>query len=75
MTKSKLKFILLFGAVGYLLLYGFFTLIDVLPDRCNPDLVGTKYEYLFVSVDACDESLGLHYIYNHLYVTIVNNVT
>ena len=44
MTKSKLKFILLFGAVGYLLLYGFVTRIDVRPDRCNPDLVGTKYE-------------------------------
>ena len=56
MTKSKLKFILLFGAVGYLLLYGFFTLTDVLPDRCNPDLIGSKYEYLFVSVDACDKN-------------------
>jgi hypothetical protein len=55
MTKNKLKLLLCFAAAGYLLLYGFFTLIDVLPDRCNPDLIGTKYEYLFVSVDACNQ--------------------
>ena len=53
--KDKLKFALMFGAMFYLVALGFFYVIDFPPDRCNPDLIGTNYEYLFVSLDACGE--------------------
>ncbi len=53
--KDKLKFALMFGAIFYLVALGFFYVIDFPPDRCNPDLIGTNYEYLFVSLDACGE--------------------
>ena len=53
--KDKFKFLLVFGSIFYLICLGFFYIIDIPPDRCNADLIGTKYEYLFVSVDACNE--------------------